>query len=61
MKWNTIWFYTPLLALTIILIVIGFNIVGKNILLKDVVFSYSALVAAFIMFVMNYLRIKIKY
>ncbi|MEZ9606771.1 hypothetical protein AB4268_04665 [Vibrio cyclitrophicus] len=53
MKWNTIWFYTPLLALAIILLVIGFNIVGKNILLKDVVFSYSALVAAFIMFVMN--------
>ncbi len=53
MKWNTIWFYTPLLALAIILIVIGFNIVGKNILLKDVVFSYSALIAAFIMFVMN--------
>ncbi|ENY8011310.1 hypothetical protein ACF1UB_002317 [Vibrio fluvialis] len=53
MKWNSFLFYAPILLLGLILVVIGINVVWKNVLLKDVVFSYSALVAAFIMFILN--------
>ncbi|WP_053349896.1 hypothetical protein [Vibrio alginolyticus] len=46
-------FYAPLLGLAVCLVFVGFFVVGKNLLLRDVVFSYSALIAAFVMFILN--------
>ncbi|EHK7406482.1 hypothetical protein I6Z00_004248 [Vibrio parahaemolyticus] len=50
---NQIYFYFPVILLLISIILVGYFIVYKNILIKDVVFSYSALFAAMAMFLMN--------
>jgi hypothetical protein len=46
-------FVVPMIALFIAIVWIGVAIVGKNINAKDLVFSYTALAAAFVMFSLN--------
>lgn len=46
-------FAVPAIGLIIVIIWIGIAIVGKNINAKDLVFSYTALAAAFVMFSLN--------
>ncbi|ABE60254.1 hypothetical protein Csal_2909 [Chromohalobacter israelensis DSM 3043] len=46
-------FVAPMIALFIAIVWIGVAIVGKNVNAKDLVFSYTALAAAFVMFSLN--------
>lgn len=46
-------FVAPMIALFVAIIWIGVAIVGKNVNAKDLVFSYTALAAAFVMFSLN--------
>jgi hypothetical protein len=46
-------FVAPMVALFIVIVWIGVAIVGKNVNAKDLVFSYTALAAAFVMFSLN--------
>lgn len=46
-------FLFPILVLIASVIWVGFSVVSKNLLAKDVVFAYTALVAALMMFVLN--------
>lgn len=46
-------FVAPMVLLFIAIAWIGFTIVGKNVNAKDLVFSYTALAAAFVMFSLN--------
>ncbi|WP_120511988.1 hypothetical protein [Photobacterium salinisoli] len=50
MKMGNFSFYAPILALFIIVALIGINVVWKNVLLKDVVIAYFALIAASVAF-----------
>jgi hypothetical protein len=46
-------FLLPILVLVVSIVWVGFSVVSKNLLAKDVVFAYTALVAALMMFVLN--------
>lgn len=46
-------FVAPMIILLVVIVWIGITIVGKNINAKDLVFSYTALAAAFVMFSLN--------
>ncbi|WP_445772867.1 hypothetical protein [Shewanella sp.] len=46
-------FIAPIIILIIVVVWIGFYVVGKNLLAKDMVFAYTALAAAVIMFILN--------
>lgn len=46
-------FVAPMIVLFIAIVWIGITIVGKNVNAKDLVFSYTALAAAFVMFSLN--------
>lgn len=48
-------FVFPIVTLILVVVWIGFYVVGKNLLAKDMVFAYTALVAAVIMFILNLL------
>ena len=43
-------FVAPMIVLFIAIVWIGVTVVGKNVNAKDLVFSYTALAAAFVMF-----------
>lgn len=55
MKGFSVSFLLPLVILFLSVIWVGFSAVGKNLLAKDVVFAYTALVAATVMFLLNLL------
>lgn len=46
-------FLAPMIVLFIAIVWIGVTVVGKNVNAKDLVFSYTALAAAFVMFSLN--------
>ena len=46
-------FVAPMIVLFIAIVWIGVTVVGKNVNAKDLVFSYTALAAAFVMFSLN--------
>jgi len=46
-------FILPMVVLFIAIVWIGVTVVGKNVTAKDIVFSYTALAAAFVMFSLN--------
>lgn len=46
-------FVAPMIVLFIAIVWIGITVVGKNVNAKDLVFSYTALAAAFVMFSLN--------
>ena len=53
LKGMNVSFLIPITCLVIVVIWVGIQVVGKNIAAKDLVFSYTALVAAMVMFLLN--------
>lgn len=53
MKLSTIIFYGPFLIILLCLVFIGYNVVWRNFLMRDVILSFCALVGAFIIFIIN--------
>lgn len=52
-SYSLLTFITPIIILLFSIVWVGYSIVAKNILSKDIVFSFTALSAAFVMFGLN--------